>query len=279
MLQRNSTSSNSHIACMAEPGEPSRISEFHVLGVRVHAVQIPDVVCLMRSWIANREGSHFIAVTGMHGISEALSSPSLQTALNSADLVVPDGKPLVWLGRWHGYALKRRVYGPELMLSFCEATADETIRHFFYGGAPGVADQLVATLRSQFPRMNIAGTYTPPFRPLTVAEESDLKRLVDETRPDIMWIGLSTPKQEHWMFEHRACLTVPVMVGVGAAFDLNTGRVRQAPRWMRERGLEWFFRLTQEPKRLWRRYLCGGTKFLFYVGLELTGIRSFPKDH
>jgi len=248
---------------------------FKVLGVRVDAVQIPDVIAQMERWIGERRGSHYIAVTGMHGVTEAQHDAALKEVLNSADLVVPDGMPLVWLGRWRGFGLKRRVYGPELMLEFCRATASKGYRHFFYGGAPGVAGELAGRLRRQFPSLQVVGTYSPPFRPVTPEEDAQVAHMICEARPDVLWVGLSTPKQERWMSEHRDRLDAPVMVGAGAAFDLNTGRVKQAPRWMREHGLEWFWRLLAEPRRLWRRYLIGGAEFVWLVALELLGLKKF----
>ena len=250
---------------------------FRVLGVRVDAVQIPDVVALMQRWIAERERSHAVAVTGMHGVSEAQRHPDFKRILNAADLVVPDGMPLVWVGRLRGHALRRRVYGPELMLEFCARTRGGRYRHYFYGGAPGVADRLAETLANRFPGLNVVGTDCPPFRPLDASETAEARRRIRDARPDVVWVGLSTPKQERWMHENRAHLDVPVLVGVGAAFDLNTGRVRQAPRWMREHGLEWSWRLGQEPRRLWRRYLLNGPSFAWNVGLELAGLRRFDE--
>ena len=248
-------------------------TKFWVLGVGVNAVQIPDVVAQMERWISERGTCHFIAVTGMHGVTEAHREPSFKHVLNSADMVVPDGMPIVWLGRWHGYPLKRRVYGPELMQSFCQDTSSK-YRHFFYGGIPGVPTLLAKTLQEKH-GINVAGIYSPPFRMLSKEEDQEVVALINAAKPDVLWIGLSTPKQERWMYEHRATLRVPVVIGVGAAFDLNSGRFRQAPRWMRERGLEWLFRLMQEPRRLWRRYLIYGSEFVLNVTAELLFLRRF----
>jgi N-acetylglucosaminyldiphosphoundecaprenol N-acetyl-beta-D-mannosaminyltransferase len=247
------------------------VSAFKVLGVRVNAVQIPGVIAQMENWIADRSPSHFVAVTGMHGVTEAQHDPLFKQILNSADLVVPDGMPLVWLGRHHGHPLERRVYGPELMRTFCRATGSK-YRHFFYGGMPGVAALIANVLESQH-GINVVGHYSPPFRPLSNQEDEEIVSLINAVRPDVLWIGLSTPKQERWMYEHRPRLLVPALVGVGAAFDLNSGRSRQAPRWMREHGLEWFFRLLQEPRRLWKRYLIYGSEFACRVILELLSLR------
>lgn len=250
-------------------------SEFHVLGVRVHAVQIPDVVSLIERWIADRGRTRYIAVTGMHGVTEAKNNAGFRRILNEADLVVPDGMPLVWLARWQGYQLKRRVYGPELMATFCEQTCRKGYRHFLYGGAPGVAEDLAQRLAQHFPGLEVAGYYSPPFRPLSELEQAEVASLINQVSPDVVWIGLSTPKQERWMAEFQKKLRVPVLIGVGAAFDFHAGRTRQAPEWMRENGFEWLYRLLSEPRRLWRRYLIYGSQFVWNVLLELVGVRVF----
>jgi N-acetylglucosaminyldiphosphoundecaprenol N-acetyl-beta-D-mannosaminyltransferase len=246
---------------------------FRVLGVPVNAIQIPGVIATMEGWIRNRAGTHFIAVTGMHGVMEAHRQRTFKDILNSADLVVPDGIPLVWMGRRNGFNMPRRVYGPELMETFIEATGDR-YSHFFYGGAEGVADLLAQKMRCLY-GIKIAGTYCPPFRKLTAEEDRQVASKIQATAPDVLWVGLSTPKQEKWMWAFRDRVDVPVMVGVGAAFDFHTGRVRQAPVWMREHGLEWFFRLVSEPRRLWRRYLVYGSQFVWNVNLEILKLRKF----
>ena len=246
---------------------------FSVLGVRVFGVQIDDTVAQMESWIRTCERGRFIAFAGMHGVSEAQQDLHFREILNAADLVVPDGSPLVWLGRLHGIALKRRVYGPELMETFCRETGSR-YRHFFYGGAPGVAQHLARSLQERF-GITVASVYTPPFRALTEEEEREVVARVQDTAPDVLWVGLSTPKQERWMYEHRRKLAVPVMLGVGAAFDLNCGRLRRAPKWMRENGLEWLFRLLVEPRRLWKRYLVTIPNSFWRVLLELLRLKKF----
>jgi N-acetylglucosaminyldiphosphoundecaprenol N-acetyl-beta-D-mannosaminyltransferase len=243
---------------------------FRILGVPVHAVQIPGVIALIQLWIQSGVEGRYIAVTGMHGIAESRNDCDYRRALESADLVVPDGMPLVWLGRWHRHPLKRRVYGPELMDTFCRETGG-AYRHFFYGGKPGIAEQLAGTLHQRY-GIVVAGTYCPPFRPLTNEEQRKLASHIQVLSPHVLWVGLSTPKQEKWMHENRNQLSVPVMLGVGAAFDFNCGTARQAPSWMRENGLEWLFRLSTEPQRLWRRYLIAIPKAAGLVFLELLGL-------
>jgi N-acetylglucosaminyldiphosphoundecaprenol N-acetyl-beta-D-mannosaminyltransferase len=243
--------------------------EYSVLGTRVDAVQIPDVIAQMQNWIARRDSCRYIAVTGMHGVTEAKHDPQLRAALQSASLVVPDGMPLVWLGRHHGFRLPRRVYGPELMVHFWQQTTSAYYRHFFYGGAPGVAEALANKFARQFPGPKIAGTFSPPYRNLTPDEDREICSSINNSNPDILWVGLGTPKQERWMHDHQDRLTAPVLVGVGAAFDFHGGTLRSAPAWMGNHGLEWLFRLAQEPRRLWRRYLLRGSEFAALALLEL----------
>ncbi len=251
----------------------NQVPAFRVLGVRVNAIQIPEAIAAMEEWIQIGARTHFVAVTGMHGVVEAQHQPLFKSILADADLVVPDGMPLVWMGRWHGFGIRRRVYGPELMETFFKTTGSR-YEHFLYGGAPGVAELLANKMRNQY-GIRVAGTYSPPFRKLTPDEEQEIIRMIQSTSPDVLWVGLSTPKQEKWMWAFRKRLSVPVMVGVGAAFDFHTGRTKQAPVWMREHGLEWFFRLVSEPRRLWRRYLIYGSQFVWNINLEILGLKRF----
>ncbi len=240
---------------------------FCVLGTRVNAVQIPGVIAQMQDWIRRRDSCRYIAVTGMHGVTEARHDPQLRAALASASLVVPDGMPLVWLGRRHGFTLPRRVYGPELMLRFFRETTSR-YRHFYYGGAPGGADALAHKFARQFPAHEIAGSFSPPYRNLSKDDSREICSMINDSNPDIVWVGLGTPKQERWMRDHQHLLSAPVLVGVGAAFDFHAGRVRSAPAWMGDHGLEWLFRLAQEPRRLWHRYLVRGSEFAALAILE-----------
>jgi N-acetylglucosaminyldiphosphoundecaprenol N-acetyl-beta-D-mannosaminyltransferase len=261
-----------------EPGSPEESSAgaaYRILGVRVDAVQIPGVIARMEHWIARRDACRFIAVADMHSIMEALHSRSVKSTLEAADMVVPDGFPLVWFARRKGFALHRRVYGPQLMAVFCEQSVAKGCRHFFYGGAPGVAENLATCFCARFPGLQVAGVHTPPFRPLTTGEDREEVAKINSARADVVWVGLGAPKQERWMHKHRNKLNAPVLVGVGAAFDFHTGRVPQAPAWMGDHGLEWFYRLMMEPRRLWRRYLIHGSEFAALVLLDLLGVRKF----
>ena len=247
---------------------------FAVLGIDIDAVQIPNAVDTMKSWIASGQRGKYVAAANVHMIIEAVRNAEFKGILQNADMVVPDGMPLVWRGRRQGFDLPRRVYGPELMFEFCRSTQDEGYRHFFFGGAPGVAEKLAKSLRSQL-RITSVGTLSPPFRALSVAEDAALVEQINAARPDILWVCLGCPKQERWMYMHRDVLQVPVMVGVGQAFDIYAGSLRQAPSFMRENGFEWLFRLCIEPRRLWRRYLLYNSSFLYYSALERCGVRKF----
>lgn len=245
-------------------------SSFQILGVRIDAVEMPDAVARVRSWIDRRDGrTRFVAVTAMHGIAEARRNAAFRQIVNSADLAVPDGMPLIWFARLRGHALKERVCGPELVEAFCRATGS-AYRHFFYGGVPGVAEQLAAALHARH-GIVVAGTYCPPFRSLSETEENELIALIEKVSPDLIWVGLSSPKQEQWMYEHRDKLNVPGMLGVGAAFDMNSGKTQRAPMWMRKCCIEWLYRLLSEPRRLWKRYLVTIPGALGFAFLEFLG--------
>jgi N-acetylglucosaminyldiphosphoundecaprenol N-acetyl-beta-D-mannosaminyltransferase len=238
--------------------EPARVN---ILGVGISAINPAAALRMISRWIGEGE-RHYVCVSGVHGIMECQGDATLRRIHNRAGLVTPDGMPLVWLCRLKGYRRVERVYGPDLMLDCCRLSVERGYRHFLYGGMEGVPDLLAERLVQRFPGLRIVGGYSPPFRVLTTAEDEDVVRRINDAAPDIVWIGLSTPKQERWMAEHRARLHAPVLIGVGAAFDFHAGLKRQAPVWMRQSGLEWLFRLASEPRRLWKRYLINNPRFL-----------------
>ena len=243
---------------------------FDVLGVRVAATDPLKSLTTVEGWIRHGERG-FVCHANVHGVMEARHDAALRAAYTRADLVVPDGVPLVWVGRLRGRRTVHRVYGPDFMLLLTERAAASGYRVFFYGGAPGVAKTLADRLASRFPGLRVVGTESPPFRPLTPEEDREVVAHVNASGADIIWVGLGCPKQERWMAEHRAVLTAPVLLGVGAAFDFHAGRVGQAPRWLMAAGLEWFFRLVTEPRRLWRRYLLYNPLFIALVARQLLG--------
>ncbi len=249
-----------------------------ILGVDVSAINMAMALGIIEGWIARRE-SHYVCVTGVHGVMESQRDGALRRIHNQAGLVTPDGMPLVWLSRLKGFRHVDRVYGPDLMLALCERSAATGYRHFFYGGAAGVPQQLADVLQKRFPGLRVVGTYSPPFRPLSPEEDEQVVRMINAADPDIVWVGLGSPKQEYWMAEHRARLAAPVLIGVGAAFDFLTGRKPQAPCWMQRAGLEWLFRLLTEPRRLWRRYLINNPLFVALVVLEAVGLRKDQREY
>ncbi len=239
-----------------------------VLGVEVSAINMAIALETIDAWITDRQ-PHYVCVTGVHGVMESQHDESLRQIHNQAGMVTPDGMPLVWLNRWHGQRHVDRVYGPDLMLACCERSQASGHKHFLYGGADGVAELLAARLTERFPALRIAGTYTPPFRALTAEEDADVVARINVSGADIVWVGLSTPKQEKWMAAHLGRLRAPVMIGVGAAFDFHAGLKSQAPQWMQRSGLEWLYRLVTEPRRLGRRYLVNNPAFIWRICREL----------
>jgi len=246
-----------------------------VLGVGVHAIDLPSAASIIES--AVREGTKgYVCVTSVHGVMEAQRDPQFRDILNRSLLVTPDGMPTVWVGRMQGNSTMKRVFGPDLMLEICRRSAGTGIRHFLYGGNPGIAAELAERLRCRFPGITVVGTFTPPFRPLEPSEQLALERQMETTLPDIVWVGLSTPKQEKFMAANFRGLPCKIMVGVGAAFDIHAGHVKDAPKWIKDAGLQWAHRLCQEPGRLWRRYLVNNSAFLVAIGLQLAGLRRYP---
>jgi N-acetylglucosaminyldiphosphoundecaprenol N-acetyl-beta-D-mannosaminyltransferase len=246
----------------------------NVLGVGVSAVSMQQALDTIADWVEARE-PHYVCVSGVHGVMESHRDESLRRIHNAAGLVTPDGMPLAWLGRALGGTHVQRVYGPDLMLACCRDFAARGYRHFFYGGAPGVPERLAARLRERIPSLRVAGCYSPPFRALTAEEDDSLVRRINQSAADVVWVGLSTPKQERWMHAHVARLNAPALIGVGAAFDFHAGMKRQAPRWMQRSGLEWLFRLATEPRRLWRRYLRNNPEFVVRLVIQAAGLRTY----
>jgi N-acetylglucosaminyldiphosphoundecaprenol N-acetyl-beta-D-mannosaminyltransferase len=245
---------------MPEPG-PASLPRANVLGVGVHAIDMATAVRESERLVASG-GKGYVCVTGVHGVMESRLAPHLQAILNRAFLCVPDGMPMVWVGRLQGQPQMRRVYGPDYMIQMCQRSLLTGHRHFFYGGAPGVAERLRDSLLERMPWLKIVGTYTPPFESLSARQECELFQAVATARPDILWVGLSTPKQELFMARYGERLAAKLIVGVGAAFDLHAGLRSDAPAWMKSCGLQWLHRLAQEPRRLGPRYLRHNPRFV-----------------
>ena len=240
---------------------PIRDDRVDILGVGVSPINLDDAIATIERWISERS-RNYVCIRDVHGVMESRRDQRLRSIHNEAGMVTPDGMPLVWLLRLLGKRNVDRVYGPDLMRKMTAVSSLRGYRQFYYGGAEGVADKLKQALLNAHPNLEVAGTLCPPFRALTPDEDQADIDAINMARPDIIWVGLSTPKQEFWMANHLGRIEAPVMIGVGAAFDFLAGTKRQAPRWMQRNGLEWLFRLCSEPRRLWRRYAYGVPGFI-----------------
>ncbi len=225
-------------------------------------------------WITRRE-RRYVCVCTVHTVMQCRRSERLRSVVNASGMNTPDGMPLVWLSRLAGHAGVSRVYGPDLMLAVMDRSKQAGYRHFLYGGRPGVVEHLRERLIQRYPDVQVVGTLTPPFASVEGLATTETAAAIDGSRPDIVWVGISTPKQELWMSLMRPQLVAPVLIGVGAAFDFHAGSVAQAPRWMQRAGLEWLFRLGREPRRLWRRYLIDNPWFLFELFRQKAGLKQF----
>ena len=234
--------------------------KYAVAGVNVSALRFEDGVrLLLDAPAANRRlRVHFAA---MHTVVEASKDEDLMELLNDADIIAPDGMPVVWLGRRQGKQVER-FCGPDVMSAILERSCGLGYSHFFYGGRPEMVEQMAENLRVRFPGLNIAGIYSPPFRPLNIAEAEAVTRMINGSGADFVWVGLGSPKQDHWLATFRSLLSAPVLLAVGAAFDFHSGRVKRAPRWAQRLGIEWVFRLAAEPRRLSMRYTITGFQFI-----------------
>lgn len=234
---------------------------YQFLGLSFFSGSIGEVVNRVAGWI-DRNRHTYICITGAHGVIESGHSKQVLQAHQAAGLVVPDGMPLVWIGRLLGKNMTERIYGPDLFLALCKMAEQNKWKIFFYGTTGETLTRLQKQIAAKYPAISIVGSLAPPFRPLHTSEEIKYIKIIDASGAHIVFVGMSTPKQEIWMLRHVKKMQANVLVGVGAAFDFVAGTKRQAPAWMRKTGLEWLFRLLQEPKRLWRRYLIVNTQFI-----------------
>ena len=248
----------------------------NILGVQLSAINMDQALHNIHEWISLSQ-PHYVCCTPIHGIMDCVDNPELRAIFNASGMTTPDGMGVVWLLRLQGYKRVRRVYGPDLMLEVCRLSCKHGWRHFLYGGEPMVAERLKQSLIDRFPDLKVVGLYSPPFRELSPAEDEDIVEEINTLAPDIVWVGISTPKQERWMKDHTQKLNAKVLIGVGAAFDFLSGSKKQAPRWIQKIGMEWLFRLLNEPKRLGRRYIKY-PHFLVLVIAQMMKIRNFPTE-
>jgi N-acetylglucosaminyldiphosphoundecaprenol N-acetyl-beta-D-mannosaminyltransferase len=238
-------------------------------------VSMQEVLGRMEYWIRRRDRCHFVACTNMHGVTEAYKLPDFRKVLDSADLSLPDGMQMVRIARRRGFPDAERLTAEDLVWAFAKVAEDKGFSNYFYGDTDPVLARMTERLHQRFPRLRIAGTYSPPFRPLTAQEDAQIVAQINDARPDMLWVGMGLPKQERWIFEHRERLRVPVAAAVGATFKFIAGTVKRAPLWMQERGLEWLWRLGHEPRRLWHRVFVYGPQFLLHLYVEEHGLKKY----
>ena len=255
-----------------------QLGRIDILGVPVSVVDMNTAIRVIDDWIASRD-RHYVCVRDVHGVMLCQNDSNLQRVHSEAGLVAPDGMPLVWVGRLRGYHHIRRVCGADLMSALCKQSLRKGYRHFFYGGAPRVAERLASKLCRAFPGLKIVGWYSPPFRSLSDEEDEQVVQMINKSGAQIVWVGLSTPKQEAWMAAHVGQLEACVLIGVGAAFDFHAGTKKRAPAWMQRAGLEWLHRLLSEPRRLWRRYLIVAPRFVLPALLQVLRHRLWAPEN
>lgn len=274
----------SETACLATPENAAitnkgsaRGPHANVLGIRVEAVDMAAALTRIEAaLIARRKG--YVCLAGVHGIMEAQRDPRVKKAFDKSFLTLPDGTPTAWVGRWQGLRRMQRLTGPDLMLEIFRNKQFAGYSHFLYGGKPGVAQELATTLSDRFPWVNIAGTYTPPFHDLTIAQEREFISMISFLKPDMIWIGISTPRQEMFMHRYLAELDTSLMFGVGAAFDFHTGHIRDCAEWIKRAGLQWLHRLVQDPHHLLWRYARNNPVFVWEIALQLAGLKTYETE-
>ena len=247
----------------------TKIDHIEILGSKVSLLDYETALITFENWIKENP-NRYVCVANVHTVMLGAENDAFMRITNEAGMVTPDGQPLRFVANLKGAKLEDRVYGPTLMEKACERF-QEGYSHFFYGGGSGVPERLKDAFASRFPKINVVGTYSPPFRPLTDKEDKNIIALINRANPDFLWVGLGAPKQEFWMAEHMGKVKARVMLGVGAAFDFHAGTVSQAPFWLQKIGLEWAYRLSRDPKRLWYRYLYYNPLFIWKVFRELRG--------
>ena len=252
---------------------------FPLLATPISSVNMESAIQTVREWIKQKEHGRMVCFSTVHMIMEGLKNEGFRSLLTSMDMNCPDGRPLVWAARLRGYKNTSQVCGPEFMPTFCAETLDMKIRHFFYGGGPGVAQKVAEELKKRMPGLQVAGTYTPPFGPVTPQLDMEITAAINNSNADVVWVCLGCPKQELWMKSHRDKLNASVLLSVGFAFDVVAGVKKRAPKVMRDYGLEWVYRIGQEPRRLWRRYLVYNSLFLYYYLREYGAFHRTSVDH
>lgn len=243
-------------------------NRFSLLSTPVSLIDMKSAIQTVREWIVQEDVGRMVCFSTVHMIMESVKNDRFRKLLSSMDMNCPDGTPLVWAARLRGEKKASRVCGPEFMPAFCQATLDMNLRHFFYGGAPGVAQKVADVLEEQIPGLQVAGTYCPPFGFVDARLDMEIVETINSSNADVVWVCLGCPKQELWMSSHKDKLKANVMLAVGFAFDVVSGQKKRAPAFLRNTGFEWVYRIGQEPRRLWKRYLVYNSLFLYYYMRE-----------
>lgn len=236
-----------------------------LFGVPVHAQTLDEAVQTLIVWAQDAQQHYYVSTCTVYTLMMCCENPVVMQAVSRASMVTADGMPLVWLQRLKGYPDVERVYGPDLLKMLCEATSNQNVRHFFWGGLPGVPEKIASKMQARFPHIQIAGAYSPPVRDVEAIPEMDTINRLNDVNPDVIWVGLGSPKQDLWMSLYRPHLNAALLIGVGAAFDFVSASKPQAPRWMQRMGFEWLFRFIHEPRRLWRRYIIYNARFIWLL--------------
>jgi N-acetylglucosaminyldiphosphoundecaprenol N-acetyl-beta-D-mannosaminyltransferase len=259
------------------PTLPALRDRVNILGVGATPQDLNSAVTTLDRWRAERK-QEYVCVVSVHGLVVAQRDPVIRHALNHCGMATEDGMPLVWWSRLAGFREARRVCGSDLLDEVCAFGLPRKFRHYFYGASPKVVEQLIDRLQKRYPDLCVAGYRSPPFRPLTPAEDAADIAAINEVEPDFVWVGLGMPKQEKWMAEHLGKINATALIGVGAAFDFHAGTKPRAPVWMQHAGLEWLFRLLTEPRRLAHRYLIDNSLFIGHMLQQATGLRKYSPD-
>lgn len=249
---------DSQLRITAEP--KGKVLDFE--GIKINAIKMPEALDIISGWIKSKsKKAHFIVATGMHGIVEALRHADFKYIISHADLFVPDGISLVWLLQMKGFDIKKRVSGADLIQDFFKLAEKENFTSYFYGDTEDTLAELKKKMLEKYPKLKIAGNYSPPFRELTEKENDEIIEKINRAKPDVLWVGLGLPKQERWIFKNLEKLDVPAVIGVGAAFKFLSGKVKRAPKFIGDAGFEWLWRLAKEPKVIWKRVFIDGPFF------------------
>jgi len=257
-------------------GKKNETKYINIFGIHVSSINLNSACEIIERWIENKQ-KVYVCIVPVSTIVSCQSDKKYLEIVNNADMVTPDGMPLVWLGRLKGNKNIQRTYGLDLMLALCKISQKKGYRHYLYGGQDSTLALLENKLKERFRDLNIVGKFSPPYRSINTLENDEIIEEINRANPDILWVGLGSPKQDYWVYQHRNKLNVPVMIGIGAAFDFLAGTKLQAPRFMRNSGFEWLFRLITEPKRLWKRYLIGNSIFLWLFLKEFVKIKILRK--